>query len=312
MSGETSGMAKRVIGAAVMSFAAGFGAWAAGLGQPDDPLLRPIAEDYAKRWLEPQAPFRVHGQSYMVGFDGLSVALIRTSAGLILIDGAVPQSVPALKANIRQLGFRLTDIKYILSTEPHYDHSGGIAALARDSGATALAGNDAVAALRSGKPDADDPQAAILPQQPAVAKVRGVRDGEQIRLGDTVVTAVATPGHTAGSTSWAWRACEGRACRNIVFAASLNPVSADDYRFSDPAHRGIVASFRKSAARMRALPCDILITSHPDQPDTRNRAAQLSRSRKLNPFVDAGACRAYADSREKALDDRLKREKTGS
>jgi metallo-beta-lactamase class B len=305
-------MKKRWVGSGVMSLVVGFAAMAAGVVRSDDPLLRPIAADYAERWLEPQAPFRVFGQSYMVGFDGLSVALIRTSKGLILIDGALPQSVPALEANIRKLGFKLRDIKYILSTEPHYDHAGGIAALARDSGAIVLAGAAAVEPLRSGQPASDDPQATILPpQQPGVARLRPVQDGERIQLGDTVVTAIATPGHTAGSTSWAWRACEGRDCRNIVFAASLNPVSADDYRFSDPGHRDIVASFRQSAARLRALPCDILLTSHPEQPQTKDRAAQLAGTRTPNPFVDAGACRAYADSREKALGERLKRETSG-
>ncbi|MBO9669032.1 MAG: subclass B3 metallo-beta-lactamase [Sphingobium sp.] len=302
---------KRWIGAGIMSLAAGFGAMAAGVGQPDDPLLRPIAPDYARRWLEPQPSFRVFGQSYLVGFDGLSVGLIRTSKGLILIDGAVPQAVPALEANIRKLGFALRDIKYILSTEPHYDHAGGIAALARDSGATVLAGAAAVEALRSGRPDPNDPQAAILPPQPGIARLRAVRDGERIQLGDTVVTAIATPGHTAGSTSWAWRSCEGRSCRNIVFAASLNAVSADDYRFSDPAHRAIVDTFRRSFRRMRALPCDILLTSHPEQPQTRDRAARLAHVRVPNPFVDATACRVYADSREKTLGERLKDEAGG-
>jgi metallo-beta-lactamase class B len=74
-----------------------------------------------------------------VGFAGLGVALIHTSDGLILIDGGVPQAVPVVEANIRQLGFRLGDVRFILSTEPHWDHAGGIAALARDSGAIVIA-----------------------------------------------------------------------------------------------------------------------------------------------------------------------------
>ncbi len=304
-------MGKRWMMAGIMSLAAGFGAAVAGAGQGDDPLSLPIEPDHASRWLGSQVPFRVFGESYMAGFDGLSVGLIRTSKGLILIDGAVPQSVPALEANIRSLGFALSDIKFILSTEPHYDHAGGIAALARDTGATVLAGAGAVRALRTGRADPDDPQAAILPSQPGIARLRAVRDGEQIQLGDTIVTAIATPGHTAGSTSWTWRSCEGRNCRNLVFAASLNAISADGYRFSDPAHRGIIEAFRGSFARMRALPCDILLTSHPEQPRTRQNAAQLSRARTPNPFIDPGACRAYADSREKALDERLKRETNG-
>lgn len=284
------------------------GARAAG----DDPLLRPILPDTARQWLAPQEPFRLFGRTYLVGFEGLNVALIDTGKGLILVDGAVPQSVRAVEANIRALGFKVADIKYILSTEPHFDHSGGIPALARDSGATVLAGTRAIAALRSGKPDAHDPQATILPNQPGIARLRGVKDGEQIRLGDTVVTAIATPGHTAGSTSWVWRQCEGRQCASIVFAASINPVSADDYHFSEAGHRPIVEDFRRSFARMRSLPCDILLKSHPEQPKTKDGAARLARARTPNPFIDARACRAYADDRAAALEARLNREKPGT
>jgi metallo-beta-lactamase class B len=278
----------------------------------DDPLLNPIMPDTAKRWLGAQKPFRLHGQTYMVGFEGLAVGLVRTSKGLILIDGAVPQSVPAVEANIRKLGFKLSDVKYILSTEPHYDHGGGIAALARDTGAMVLAGVDAIEALRTGRPDATDPQATILPNMPGIKRLRAVKHGEQIRLGDTAITAVATPGHTPGSTSWSWRSCEGKQCYTIVFAASINPVSADGYRFSAPANAAIVQSFRRSFTTMRALPCDIMLTSHSEQPRTQEGAAQLGRARTPNPFVNPNACRAYAEDREAALNARLKRERDGA
>ena len=100
----------------------GIGIAAMGMSVPaltqshDDPLTRPIAPQSAQRWLGPQAPVRIHGQTYLVGFAGLNVALIRTSAGLILMDGAVPQAVSDVKAHIRALGFSIRDVKLILST----------------------------------------------------------------------------------------------------------------------------------------------------------------------------------------------------
>lgn len=264
----------------------------------DDPLLRPIAPDFASRWLTPQAPSRLHGNTYSVGFGGLSVALIDTGAGLILIDGAVPQAVPDIEANIRSLGFSLKDVKLILSTEPHYDHAGGLAALARDTGATVVAGREAARVLKAGRSGPDDPQLPWLPPFPAVETVRGVRDGDKIQLGNATVTAVATPGHTAGSMSWAWQSCEGERCVNVVFAASLNPVAPDDFRFSDSAQRGIVEAYRRSFTRMRALPCDLLITAHPD-------------FRPSGSSADPSACAAYADAAAQRLADRLKQERQG-
>ncbi|WP_230481715.1 subclass B3 metallo-beta-lactamase [Sphingomonas sp. Leaf21] len=260
----------------------------------DDPLTRPIVTDRTAQWLSPRPPVRVFGNSYLVGFGGLNVALTDTGKGLILIDGALPQAAPQILANVARLGFRPRDIRYILSTEPHFDHAGGIAALARDTGATVIASARGAEGLRSGRLATDDPQHGYDSRFPAIASVRVIRDGERLTLGDTVVTARATPGHTMGSTSWSWRACRGSRCKAIVFAASLNPVSTDDYRFSAPASRPVVAAFARGQAAMRALPCDILITAHADQDGATDR------------FRDSpGACRAYALSSQRALAKRL-------
>lgn len=96
----------------------------------DDPLTRPMAVERAQEWLKPLPPEKIFGTSYLVGFGGLSVALIDSGDGLILIDGALPQAAPMILDNVRRLGFDPKDIKFILSTEPHYDHAGGLAALA--------------------------------------------------------------------------------------------------------------------------------------------------------------------------------------
>lgn len=263
--------------------------------QQDDPLLRPIAPEHAQQWLTPRPPARLFGNTYFVGFEGLSVALIDTGDGLILIDGAVPQAVPAIQDNIRKLGFEMKDIKFILSTEPHYDHAGGLAALARDSGATVVASREAAALLATGETSPDDPQKPWLPPFPAVKAVRGLEGGEAIRLGETVVTALATPGHTAGSMSWTWRSCEGKRCVDVVFASSLNAVAPDEFRFSAPENRPLVETFQRSFEQMRSVPCDILITAHPD-------------FREGDTLIDPKACAAYADASARRLADRMRRE----
>ncbi|MBX9860565.1 MAG: subclass B3 metallo-beta-lactamase [Sphingomonas sp.] len=271
-----------------------------------DPLTRPIAADYAARWLAPQPPKRIYGNTYLIGFRKMNVALIDSGAGLIMIDAALPQSVAAVEANIRALGFKLSDVKLILSTEPHYDHAGGLAALARDTGAIVVASAPAAAVLRAGKSDTDDPQFGQLPALPAVTgKLRVVRDGEAIRLGKVTVTALATPGHTAGSMSWRWQSCEGARCLNMVFASSLNPVSVDGYRFSDPAHTASVAAFRRTIAKVGVMPCDVLFTAHPDNSGGDTKFAAFEARPVPNPFIDPGACRDLGARYTKILDERL-------
>ena len=119
-------------------------------------------------------------------------------------------------------------------------------------------------------------------------------------LGVMRYTAVATPGHTMGSMSWRWQACEGSACRAIVFASSLNPVSAEGYRFTSKAGAPFVAGFEESYRKMDATPCDILIAAHPDNAGPGR-------------YSDApGACRAYADRSRELLAKRLAAERAGA
>jgi metallo-beta-lactamase class B len=279
-----------------MSFLAILALGAAAAGA--DPLTAPIRGNPA--WVEPQAPVRVHGQTYYVGTAGLSVALIDTGAGLVLVDGALPQTAGDVKRNIERLGLDWRKVRYILSTEPHHDHGGGLAALARDTGATVLASPAAAKALRRGQVFADDPQSGSLPNFPAVRRVREIRDGEVVQLGRTRIRAVFTPGHTPGSVSWTWNSCQGRDCRNVVFASSLNAVSADGYRFRD--HPEVVAALRRSIARVAAMPCDILISAHPDNSGMAEKLQAPER------FLTPGACKAYAVRAETRLAERLKGE----
>lgn len=266
----------------------------------DDDLTRPIAPELAPRWLEPVGPVRVHGATWLVGFTHMNVVMIATDAGLILIDAGLPQAAPAIEASLASAGYRIQDVRYILSSEPHYDHAGGLAALARASGAIVLASAAAAPILRAGHSGAEDPQRAVLFAYPPVSRVRAVRDGQRIRLGNVVVTAHATPGHTPGSMSWSWTSCakpEAQngsapgACADMVFAASLNSRTEGTYRYSD--HPKLVRQFRRSLETVRALPCDILITGHPEHSDGDERLEQLRN--QPDGYRSAKACEKLAD-----------------
>ena len=278
-----------------------------------DPLTLPIASPYAEQWNRPQQPARIHGDTYYVGVGGLSAVLIDTRDGLILIDGALPQSVAAIEEHILELGFRVQDIKFILNTEAHFDHSGGIAALARDSGAQVVASPLGAQALRAGKVLDTDPQAGAIDAMPAVENVREIADGETLRLGGVTVTARYTPGHTPGSTSWTWVSCEDAAgddCLNVVFGASLTPVGAGDFHFSgDADHADMTPAFRRTMRDFAKLPCDILISAHPDHSGADEKLRRLLEGATPNPFIDAQACRDYAARNEAKLDARIAKEK---
>ncbi|RZJ17498.1 MAG: subclass B3 metallo-beta-lactamase [Brevundimonas sp.] len=279
------------------------GGWTIAQGQ-DDPLTRPLPT--RPEWVAPVAPLKIHGNTYYVGYQGISITLIDTGDGLILVDGGMPQTAEQTKANLRTLGYRIEDVRYLLNTEAHFDHSGGIAALARDSGATVLAAPLGVEALRTGRVHAEDPQASDIHDAPPVPNVRGIENRQGVTLGSVTVTAVHTPGHTPGSSSWTWRSCEGGDCRSVVFASSLNAVAADPFTYAG--HPDTVATLRASIDRFAALDCDILISAHPDNSGGDRKLAALAAGAMPNPFIDPAACVAYAERARNGLKSRLERE----
>jgi metallo-beta-lactamase class B len=262
-----------------------------------------------EQWNQPREPFRIFGNTYYVGTTELSAILIRTTDGLILLDGALPQSAPLIDESIRALGFRSRDLRLILTSHAHYDHVGGIAALQRASGATVAASPSSAAALRQGRPTADDPQYAIANNGfPPLDRVSVIEDGESLTLGDVGITAHFTPGHTPGSTSWSWQACEADRCVDVVYADSLNPVSADEFRFTgDSTRPPTLESFRRSIRTVRELPCDILLTPHPGFVGMSAKAQRL-KAGDTEAFIDPSACRVYASAADESLSQRVQRE----
>jgi metallo-beta-lactamase class B len=264
-------------------------------------------------WTAPQEPVRVHGNTYWVGTRGLGAVLITSDAGHVLIDGAVPEAVPIIAANIRAAGFKVEDIRLILNSHVHFDHAGGIGALAKMSGAMVAASASSAKVLESGRSGPDDPQFGVAPPIATARGVRVVKDGEVLRVGTLALTAHATPGHTPGGTSWSWQSCEqgpgpNQHCLELVYADSLTPVAADGFRYTaSEDYPQALADFERSYKTLSSLTCDILITPHPGASDFWTRVT--GRTAAANPLVNRNACRTLVEMSRKALAERVAREK---
>ncbi len=254
-------------------------------------------------WNAPQKPFRLFGNTWFVGTHGLSALLITSPQGHVLIDGGLPASAPIIIANIRALGFLIEDVRLIVNSHAHFDHAGGIAELQRASGAEVAASPASAPVIRAGLSGPDDPQFGVLLAYPPTAKVRTIADGETLRVGGLAVTAHFTPGHTAGGTSWTWRSCDGAVCKDMVYADSQTPVSADNFFFTrSTTYPTVMADFERGHAVLEHLSCDILITPHPS-------ASNLWERIDAGTLVDTVACERYATSARAALARRVAREK---
>lgn len=264
----------------------------------------------AADWDAPQEPFPLFGNSYYVGPHGVASVLITSEQGHILIDGGSDKSPRQIVAHICQLGFKPEDIRFILVSHEHIDHAGGIAELQRLSNAEVLAGAAAVPVLRSGEAGRNDPQYGGLPKMAPIARVRALRDAEVVKLGPLAVTMHATPGHTQGGASWTWQSREGARTANMVYADSLNAYGSKSFRYSgDAAWPSARADVERSIGKVAALPCDVLVSAHPEVGDLWTRYARRAQLGSA-AFIDTNACRAYADNARTRLQQRLAEEGT--
>ena len=272
---------------------------------PDKPAVCGDCAD----WNRAHAPFHIYGNTDYVGTAGLSSLVVKTNHGLVLFDGALPQSAPLIVNSIRALGLDPRDVRYILVSHTHFDHAGGVAALQRATGARVVSSLRGAAALRLGHPTPDDPQAD---QQgfATVHSVRTIADHAKLRLGNVEFTAHYTPGHTPGGMTWTWQSCEADRCLHMVYADSLTALSTvPGFRFSgDATHPDLVPRFQQSIATIAALPCDILFAPHPGSIAMDDKLRLRQQHPAEDPFIDTSACKRYAESAAKHLDERIAQE----
>jgi metallo-beta-lactamase class B len=256
-------------------------------------------------WDDASPPYQVHGNTWYVGTCGITSILITSEEGHVLIDGGTEQGASLIKANVEKLGFQLSDIQYILISHEHHDHVGGVSELQRLTGATVLARGVAAEVLRSGKTDRRDPQFLEHKPFPAVQNVEEITGSEPVDIGGTMITPHASPGHTPGGTSWTWQSCAEVDCKNIAYIDSLTALSDSEYRYTDESKApGMLAAFRGTIGMVRALPCDVLISTHPS---ASNLWARLGPGANV-PLSDNQSCVKYADKAYENLEARISKE----
>jgi len=239
-------------------------------------------------WTRPIAPFHIIGNVYYVGSEGLAAYLITTREGAILLDGTMEANVPAIEANIKALGIKLSDVKILLNSHAHFDHADGLAHLKRDTGATMMAMKGDVWALENGKHFGDQNYVGTF----APVKVdRVLTDGAKVTLGGVTMTALATPGHTAGCTTWVLPVRIKAGVKTVVFPCSMTV--AGNKLVGNRQYPGIVADFRRTFDRMIKLKADVVLPAHPELAQVTTRKGDEFLQPALLPKLVADARAAF-------------------
>jgi metallo-beta-lactamase class B len=263
-------------------------------------------------WTEPFPPFRIAGNLYYVGSRGLANYLVATPQGHILINSGLEANVPLLRASLEALGFRFGDIRILLISHAHWDHDAAGATLRRLTGAKYMVMDADVPVVESGG-RTDFRYGREEASLYAPAKVdRVLHDGDQVALGDAVLTAHLTPGHTRGCTTWTMKAeDEGRPSDVVIVGGPyVNP----GYRLArDPSYPGIAADYETTFRVLRSLPCDLFLGAHGSYFDLEQKYARLkaggTRQGAASPFVDPEGYGRFVDAAERSFREELAKQK---
>jgi metallo-beta-lactamase class B len=269
----------------------------------DNNLFLSLARKVLK-WEEPEEPIKIVGPLYFVGTKGLGAFLITTSEGHILMNTGMPSSGPMIVDSIRKLGFRPEDIKIMINGHAHIDHAGAFGYLKQQFGAQLAVMKDDVPAMESG--DRDDFKYANDFVYPAVKVDRILRDGDTIRMGDVLLTAYHTPGHTRGATTWIANLVDGGRPYVVAFpdGAGFNP----GYRLAkNPSYPGITDDYRRTHHKLEMLRPDIWLAQHNEYYDLEGKRKR-AQTEGVNAWLDGEGYRRWVAGKKRAFEDEVDEE----
>lgn len=303
--------ARRFIFCAALLLGAAGGLRAADAPNLPAPPDRAAVQRMFAPWRAPVPPRHLLADIYYVGAIGVSSFLITTPEGHFLLDTGFDDTVPIIRRGVEQLGFKLTDIKIILSSHAHIDHVGGHALMQKLTGAKIYASAGDARALESG--GADDyiqwPKDTIV--YTPVKPDHILADGERVTLGGVTLTAHLTPGHTRGATTWTMDAPVDGRTQHIVFfsSATINPGTR---LVNNPLFPDFVAQFEASFVKWKALLCDIYFAPHGGQFAMAEKFAKLDAGAQPNPFIDPDGWKKLIAGAEKAFHEQLAAEQAAA
>jgi metallo-beta-lactamase class B len=270
----------------------------------DNNLFLTLAKK-AFKWEEPAEPVKIVGPLYFVGTKGLGVFLFATPEGHILMNTGMPSSGPMIVHSIKQLGFKPEDIKIMINGHAHIDHAGAFAYLKEQiPGAELAVMREDVPAMESG--DKGDFKYGDDFVYPPVKVDRILRDGDTIKLGDVLLTAYLTPGHTRGATTWVANIVDGG--KNYVVAfpdgAGFNP----GYRLvKEPSYPGIADDYRNTHHFLEMLKPDIWLAQHNEYYDLEGKR-QRAETEGVKAWIDPEGYRRFIAGKKRAFEDQVDKE----
>lgn len=251
------------------------------------------------RWVAPFPAFKIADNIYYVGTRGLASYLVTSPQGHVLINSNLEATVPQLQASVESLGFTFKDIKILLISHAHHDHNAASAQIQRMTGAKYMVMDGDVSVVETGGRTDFQYGDSLKSDYPPAKVDRVLHDGDTVAIGDNILIARRTPGHTKGCTTWTMRARAGGKVYEAVIVGGPN-VNPGYALVDNRKYPSIAADFEQSFRVLRSLPADIFLGAHGSYFDLERKYERWKRG-DTTAFVDPTGYRAFLEDRERAF-----------
>lgn len=222
-----------------------------------------------KEWSDSCQPFRIAGNLYYVGTFDLGCYLLATPKGHILINTGLAESVPMIKKNMQQLGFKMADIKILLTTQAHFDHVAGMADIKKQTGAKMMVDEKDAKVLADGG-NSDYYMGGKGPLYLPVKADKLLKDHDTISLGGTKLELLHHPGHTKGSCSFLVTVKDEKKSYTVLIA-NIPTILGGTKLSGMPGYPEISKDFAYTLESMKKVQFDLWVASHASQFDMHNK-----------------------------------------
>lgn len=250
--------------------------------------------------------FKMYGNLYFVGSTAVSVHIIETSEGLVMIDTGYPDMYEQILDSMSDLNLDPKNICAIFHSHGHIDHFGCTVKLKALSGAKTYIGrpdND----IANGKLDLSWAKEIGIDGFEMFDADVLIDDGDVFTFGKTKIRCVYTPGHTDGVVSFFINIEDGN--ESIIAAMhggtgtnSMTSEFLDEYGLSYDC-RDI---FRKGLHALKSEHVDLVMGNHPHQSDTEGKLKKVLNN---EPIIDPDEWERFLIHTEERLDAMLESEK---
>jgi metallo-beta-lactamase class B len=218
--------------------------------------------DPPEGWVTPFPAFRIIGPLYAVGMLDLSVFLIVSDEGHILINTGLADSTEHIRANMESLGFDMDDIVIMLTMQAHWDHTAAMAEIKRIAQAEVWATPEDARVLEDG--GFSDAHFGGRETFAPVEVDKIIRQGDIIQLGDLAITVHEHPGHTEGSSSYTFTVNENGRDYNVGII-NMGTVNGGKRLVVDPTYDNVAVDFATTYNAQKKMDIDVWVSAHNGQ-----------------------------------------------